>query len=148
MVVLAFAGIQLIPDGTLFVHIFMILLMIWFLNRTFFRPIYKVLETRDKNSGGRSTEAREILAQVQQKESSFDLAMRETRAEGYSLIEKNRSKAVAKRQKNVEAVKQEVETMLATEKTAIAEQTAEAQNTITAEARKMAETISANILKA
>ena len=79
MVVLAFAGIELVPNGTLFVHIFLILLMIWFLNRTLFRPIYKVLETRDKNSGGRSTEAREILAQVQQKESSFDLAMRETR---------------------------------------------------------------------
>jgi F-type H+-transporting ATPase subunit b len=148
MVVLAFAGIQLIPDGTLFVHIGLILLMIWFLNRMFFRPIYKVLETREKNSGGRSSEAREIMVQVQQKETAFDSAMREARAEGYSLIEKNRSKAVAKRHKNVEAVKQEVEAMLATEKASIAEQTAEAQNTITAEARKMAETISANILKA
>jgi F-type H+-transporting ATPase subunit b len=149
MAILAFAGnIQLIPDGTLLIHIALILLMIWILNRTFFRPINKVLALRERNSGGRSSEAQEILNQVQQKNAAFDAEIRDARTEGYSLIEKQRSKAVAKRQKKVEAVKEEVATLLATEKDAIAAQTAEAQKSITAEAQKLAEKISANILKA
>lgn len=148
MAILAFAGVQLIPDGTLLIHIALILLMIWLLNRTFFRPINKVIESREKNSGGRSTEAQEILHQVQTKTAAFDSAIRETRTEGYELIEKQRAKAVAKRQKKVEGVKEEVAALLATEKEAIAQQTAEAQKAITTEAKKMAEKISANILKA
>jgi F-type H+-transporting ATPase subunit b len=148
MAIFAFLQIQLIPDGTLFIHIALILLMIWILNRTFFRPINKVLESREKNSGGRATEAQEILNQVQEKNAAFDSAIREVRNEGYELIEKQRSKAVAKRQKKVEAVKEEVATLLLTEKETIAQQTAEAQKSITTEAQKLAEKISANILKA
>lgn len=148
MAILAFAGVQLIPDGTIIIHIALILIMIWLLNRTFFRPINKVIESREKNSGGRSSEAQEILNQVQEKNVAFDASMREARSEGYELIEKQRSKAVAKRQKKVETVKEEVETLVSTEKETIAKQTAEAQKAITAEAQKMAEKISTNILKA
>jgi F0F1-type ATP synthase membrane subunit b/b' len=148
MAMLAFAGVQLIPDGTLLIHIALILIMIWILNRTFFRPINRILESREKNSGGRSSEAQEILHQVREKNAAFDLALREARGEGYELIEKQRSKAVAKRQKKVSAVKEEVTTLLSTEKGVIARQAAEAQNMIADEAQKMAEKISANILKA
>lgn len=148
MAILAFLQIQLIPDGTLFIHIALILIMIWILNRTFFRPINKVLESREKNSGGRATEAQEILNQVRDKNAAFDSAIREVRTEGYELIEKQRSKAVAKRQKEVEAVKGEVAGLLSTEKESIAQQAAEAQKSITDEAQKLAEKISANILKA
>jgi F-type H+-transporting ATPase subunit b len=148
MAILAFAGIQLIPDGTLFIHIALILIMIWILNRTFFRPINKVIASREKNSGGRSSEAQEILNQVQTKNAAFEAEIRNARTEGYSLVETQRSKAVAKRQKKVEAVKEEVAALLSTEKEAIAAQTAEAQKAITTEAQKLAEKISANILKA
>ena len=149
MAILAFfEGVNLIPDGTIFIHIALILLMIWILNRTFFRPINKVIESREKHSGGRSSEAQEILNQVQEKNAAFDSALRDTRSEGYELIEKQRSKAVSKRQKKVESVKEEVATLLTTEKETIAQQTAEAQKAITTEAKKMAEKISANILKA
>ena len=40
------AQIQLFPDGTLFIHIALILLMIYILNRTLYRPINRVLDTR------------------------------------------------------------------------------------------------------
>ena len=148
MAILAFVEVQLIPDGTLLIHIALILLMIWLLNRTFFRPINKVIESREKNSGGRSSEAQEILNQVQEKNTAFDSAIRETRDEGYKLIENQRSKAIAKRQKKVEEVKAEVTTLLSTEKEVIAQQTAEAQKAITNQAKELAEKISANILKA
>jgi F0F1-type ATP synthase membrane subunit b/b' len=53
MFFLAFADIQLVPDGTILIHIALILLMIWLLNRTFFRPINRVIAAREKNKGGR-----------------------------------------------------------------------------------------------
>jgi len=147
MIVLAFQ-IQLIPDGSLLIHITLILLMIWILNRTFFRPINKVLQSRDKNSGGRNLEALEILNQVQDKNATYDSAIRESRNEGYELVEKQRAKAIAKRQKKIDAVKEEVATLLATEKGTIVEQTEQARKEINKEAKKLAEKISSNLLKA
>ena len=148
MAILAFAGVQLVPDGTLIFHIILILVMIWILNRTFFRPINKVLAARDKNSGGRSSEAQEILNQARQKHAAFDSSLREVRNEGYQIIEEKRALAVAKKQNNVASVKEEVSTLLSKEKETIALETAEAQKTISAEAEKLAEKISGNILKA
>jgi F-type H+-transporting ATPase subunit b len=148
MVVFAFAGIQLIPDGSLFVHIALILLMIWILNRTFFRPINKILESRAKNTGGRSGEAQEILNQVREKEVAFDSAMRESREKGYEVIEKSRAKAVASRQEQINQVKEEVSTLISNEKAEIADQADKARKDITKEAEKLAEKISSNILKA
>lgn len=148
MAILAFAGVQLIPDGTLIIHIILILVMVWVLNRTFFRPINKVLDLREKNSGGRSSEAQEILNRVNEKNSKFDASIREIRNEGYQLVEDQRTKAIAERQEKVGAVKEEVSALLSSEKETIAKQTAEAQQAITAEAEKLAEKISGNILKA
>ncbi|MEZ5427230.1 MAG: hypothetical protein R2747_13255 [Pyrinomonadaceae bacterium] len=152
MVFLAFAaeggGIQLVPDGTMLLHIVMILVMIWILNRTFFRPINKIIESRVKNQGGRYTEAEEILQKVDSKSAEFEAAMLEARSEGYELIEKERSKAVAKREKKMSAVKEEVAQKSAAEFEDLEKQTAAAKSEIATEAEKMAEQISSNILKA
>jgi len=56
--------IQLFPDGTIFIHIAMVLGMIWILNRTFFRPINRVLETREQNKGEHSVEVLETWRQA------------------------------------------------------------------------------------
>lgn len=150
MVVLAFAeggGIQLVPDGTILIHIALILLMIFILNRTFFRPINRIIESREKNKGGRFGAAGEILRQVEEKNARFEAEIREARTEGYGLIETERSAAVADRQEKIEAVKAEVEQKLEAEKSAIAAQTDEARRQIAAEAKVLAEKISSNILK-
>ena len=147
---LAFAegnAIELIPNGTLFIHIALILIMIWVLNRMFFRPINRVLTARDKNKGGRSGEAQEILQQVDGKLAKYDSAMRDARSEGYSLIETERNAATAERQSQLESVKTEVANTLSTEKSAIQTQAEKARTEIAAEAQKMAESISASILK-
>jgi F0F1-type ATP synthase membrane subunit b/b' len=48
MTFVAFAenSIQLVPDGTLFLHIIIILLMVFVLNATLFKPINRILEER------------------------------------------------------------------------------------------------------
>jgi F-type H+-transporting ATPase subunit b len=146
MVVFA-SAIQLIPDGTLFVHIAMILVMIWLLNRTLFRPINKVLQSRAKNTGGRSTEAQDILKQVADKEGSYKATLRDVRTEGYEMMETQRSEAVTERNEKISTVKNEVAAMLDKEKTAVKNQFETAQKDLTKDAQKLAEAISSNILK-
>lgn len=150
MVVLGFAegnAVQLVPDGTIVIHIVLILLMIWILNRTFFRPINRVLDARERNKGGRSSEAQGILHDVGEKMKRYNAAMQAARVEGYSLIESQRATAIAERQSRVESVKAEVEQAVAQETDAIRQQADQARGALARDARTMADRISSNILK-
>ncbi len=150
MVLLAFAAesIQLFPDGTLFIHIALILVMIWILNRTFFRPINRVIESREKQKGGHGSEAEAILTDVNEKQARYSRELLEARSEGYELIEKQRTAAVTSRQQKIAVAKSETAESLAAEKEQVQNQAAEAKSIIATEAEAMAEKISRNILKA
>lgn len=147
MVLLAFQEVRLVPDGTLFIHIALILLMIWVLNRTFFRPVNRVLEQRARNSGGRSTEAQELLKQVADKQTAYERTMLKARSEGYELIERERAAAAAVRQEKVGAVKQEAAQMVTAQTEELNRQSVEAKAAIARQAEQLAERISSNILK-
>ena len=149
MVLLAFAeqSIQLFPDGSLFVHIALILLMIWVLNRTFFRPINRVIESRERQKGGAGSEAEKILADVSFKEAKLNEAMLGARSEGYTLIEKERNEAVDARAKRLSDAKHEVSQRLTDEKRAMEEQAAAARASIETEADVLADKITASVLK-
>ena len=147
MLLLAFQKVELMPNGTLLIHIALILLMIWILNRTLFRPVNRVIEAREKNKGGHSGEAQEILKNVGEKQSHIEAAMLEARSEGYELIERTRTSAVAERQEKIGAVKAEVAELTARENQELDRQKNEARATIAAEAGQIAERISSNILK-
>ena len=147
-VILAFQNVELVPNGTLLIHIALILLMIYILNRTFFRPINRVIESREKSKGGHSSEAEEILKSVEEKQFRYNTAMLEARSKGYELIEKERTEAVSKRQTEINAVKEEVAGKTAKEHEELERQRNEARTMIAGEAEKMAEKISSNILRA
>lgn len=148
MFFLAFQTVQLVPDGTVIIHIALILLMIWILNRTFFRPINRVIEAREKNKGGRFGEAEEILRDVNEKQAQYNQAIFEARNKGYEIIEKERTAAVNERETRVSSVKAELAQKVEQEKSQLQTQTAEARAVIAAEADKMAEKISSSILRA
>ena len=148
MFFLAFQAVQLVPDGTVFIHIALILLMIWILNRTFFRPINRVIEAREKNKGGRFGEAEEILREVNEKQSQYNQALFEARNKGYEIIENERVIAVNDRETKVNSVKTELAQKVELEKSQLQTQTAEARTAIAAEADKLAEKISSSILRA
>jgi len=149
MVLLAFAeSIQLFPDGTLFIHIALILIMIWILNRTFFRPINRVIEAREKHKGGHGSEAEAILSDVTERQARYNRELLAARSEGYELIEKERAAAISLRQARIAAAKNETAELLDYEKAQVQNQAAEAKSIIAREADAMAEKISSNILKA
>ncbi|HEX6124540.1 MAG TPA: hypothetical protein VFZ23_04135 [Pyrinomonadaceae bacterium] len=149
MLLLAFAeSIQLFPDGTLFIHIALILLMIWVLNRTFFRPINRVIQSRERQKGGYGSEAEAILADVNEREAKYNRELLAARSSGYELIEKERSAAIEARQRRIAEVKNATAESLASGRNQISEQAAQARSVIAKEAEVMAEKISSNILKA
>ncbi|MEP6924396.1 MAG: ATP synthase F0 subunit B [Pyrinomonadaceae bacterium] len=149
MVFLAFAQseVQLVPDGTIFFHIALILLMIWFLNRTLFKPINRILAEREKQTGGRSGEAGNILQDADTKLLAYEQSLREARAAGYSVIEQTRMQALSSRQEAIDAVKAEVAEMIQSEKSVLQNQVMSAQTQLQSEARSLAERISSNILQ-
>ena|SRR5215204_5637346 len=150
MFLLAFAEsapVQLVPDGTMFIHIAIILLMIFILNRTFFRPINRILEARERNKVGGS-ESQSLLSEVAEKEAKYTEAIREARSKGYGLIEQERAEALSIRQERVSAAQDEAQRTLTEEMAGLEKQTTEARAAIAAEAENLAEKISSNILRA
>ena len=148
MFLLAFAeSIQLFPDGTIFIHIALILLMIWILNRTFFKPINKVIASREKHKAGPGGEADSIMRDVLEKEAKLNQAMLGARSEGYNLIEKERAAAVELRSRKLADAKAEVSAKLAAEKQELEQQADAARAALAAEAEVMAEKISSTVLK-
>ncbi len=148
MALLAAGGIQLFPDGTLFIHIALILVMIWVLNRTAFKPINEILSRRAKQKVGRGGEAEDILAVVGYKQRSYDRTMLEARSETYEMIERERIEAVEGRQNAIANARAEASRHLQEELAKIEKAKADAKVDVALEAHKMAEKISATILKA
>ncbi len=147
MFFLAFAEVQLLPDFSMILHMIIILVMIWVLNRTFFRPINRIIDAREKNKGGQFSEAEGILRETSEKEVKYNASLLEARNESYELIEQGRSEAVNLKQSKIAEVKDEVALKLESELTELEQQTARAREEISQEAERMAEQISSNILK-
>ena len=148
MLLLAFAeSIQLFPDGTIFLHIALILAMIWLLNRTFFRPINRVIDAREKQKGGHGSEAENILKTAADKESEYNKSVLDARSQGYELIEKEHAGAVASRDQAIAAAKTELSSEMESERASIEQQSREARASIASEAEQIADKIAAEILK-
>lgn len=143
---LAENSIQLVPDGTLFLHIAIILVMVFVLNATLFKPINRILEEREKRTRGRSGEAREILGRVDAGLNRYERTLREARAEGYRLIEQQRTLAMNTRQERLGAVKEEINASLVAEKQTIQAQAVEARATLAKDSRRLAAEIGEHIL--
>ena len=75
-------SIQLVPDGTLFLHILLIVLMIFLLNLTLFRPINKILEERERHTQGGAQETRKYLKQIEENLNKYERTLREARTDG------------------------------------------------------------------
>ncbi|MBX3294841.1 MAG: ATP synthase F0 subunit B [Acidobacteria bacterium] len=147
MLTLALAGIQLFPDGTLFIHIALILVMIWALNRTFFKPINEVIAKRSRQKAGRGGEADDILRDVEEKKKQYEKRMLEARTRSYEMIEREREAAVAARQALIDKAKAETSAYLSQELADLEKERAEAKVTVALDAHKMAEKITRAVLK-
>jgi F-type H+-transporting ATPase subunit b len=147
MIFLGFAeNPVLVPDGTIILHIIIILAMVYVLNATLFKPINRILEERERRTRGRSGEAKGILQQVEENLASYERSLREARSEGYRLMEQERGEAMRERQIRVDAVREEVTRLAEAEKSVINAQAEEARASLMQDAGAIATEISAHIL--
>jgi F-type H+-transporting ATPase subunit b len=147
MTILAFAeSIQLVPDGTIVLHIAIIITMVFVLNRLLFRPINRILEERESRTRGRSGEARETIRRVEESLANYENSLRNARTEGYRLLEQQQAEAFSARQQRLGLVRQEVEAQIEEQKGVIHAQADEARATLESEARRIASGISSQIL--
>lgn len=145
---LAFAeSIQLIPDGTLLIHIAIIITMVFVLNRLLFKPVGRVLSEREARTHGRSDEARDTIRRVSESLSRYETSLRQARAEGYSLLERQQSEANGDRQRKVALVRKEVEGQIEEEKRQIRAQADAARATLEEEAKLVAASIKSQVLR-
>lgn len=148
MTLLGFAenSIQLVPDGTIFFHIALILVMVFVLNATLFRPINRILAERERRTRGRSSEARDTLRSVEEKMSNYERALREARAEGYRRMEEERAAAMLARQSSLDAVRAEITGSISEQKDSLRAQAEQARAALNRDAQSIAAEISSHIL--
>ena len=143
---MADSSIQLVPDGTLILHVLLIVVMVAVLNVTLFKPINRILSDRDKHTQGRLDEARKTLDEVDGKLRDYERAVREARAEGYRALEHQRSESLREREAKLLSVKSEIAESVAAQKAVIAGEAEEVRHSLSSEARRIASEISARIL--
>ena len=148
LILLALAGssIQLVPDGTLLLHLVFVVVMVGLVNVTLLRPISRILEERERRTGGRFTEAESILVSVRGKLREYETRMREARATGYVLLEEERTAASRERERKVAEVKEGVIRWLNEEKRALQIDEEEVRASLEKEARSRALEIGGQIL--
>src|SRR5579885_1020681 len=148
MSTLAFAeSIQLVPDGTLVLHIVIIVTMVFVLNRILYKPITRVLGEREHRTRGRSGEAHEILRRVSENLSRYENSLRQARADSYRLLEQQQAEAAGERQRRGRAVRGELEGQIEEQKQEIHAQAEDARITLEGEARRAAASITSQVLR-
>src|ERR1051326_7895993 len=143
---LAENSIQLVPDGTLILHVIIILFMVFVLNATLYKPINRILEAREKRTRGRMSEAQEIMTDVSQKLTNYERQLRQARANAYAMSEQERTAAMQERQQKLNEMRQQLSESIAKEKQMIAQQAEGARSSLETESHRIASEISPRVL--
>ena len=139
-------SIQLVPDGTLILHVLIILVMVYVLNATLYKPINQILASREKRTRGRLSEAQEVMQSVNEKMAEHERSLRQARSEAYAHAESQRAEAMNERQQKVNELRAELAQSIATEKAAIEKQAIQARASLEVEAREIAREIGSRVL--
>lgn len=144
---LAEASIQLVPDGTLLLHMLFIAVMVFVLNRTLLKPINQILAEREKQIGGRLTEAQMLSAEAEEKRRKYHSALREARADGYRLLEKERTAGLKEKDEKVRQHREELSQTVTRELDSLRKQQERVRAELEAQADSMGVLISSQILR-
>ena len=144
---LAESSIQLVPDGTLLLHLLMVGVMVALLNRTLLKPINKILADREKYVSGQTTEAEEILKTSEEKFNEYQTKLRAARTDGYQLLEKVRSQAVKEKDEKVRAFKEKSAQEVAAQLEATHQQEQQVKQELESQAATLGAMITAQILE-
>ena len=131
------ASIQLVPDGTLLLHLLMVGVMVFVLNRTLLKPVNQILAERERQIAGRLKEAEAMAAETRDKLKKYNDALREARADGYKLLESERAQGLKDKDEKLRKYRDE----MAREVAAQVESTRKQEQTVKGELEAQAATI-------
>ena len=141
------ASIQLVPDGTLLLHLFLVVVMVFVLNRTLLKPINQILAEREKQISGHLKEAEALAAEMQEKLKKYNDALREARADGYRQLEKERAQGLKDREEKLRKYRDEMSKEVAAQIETTRRQEQAAKGELEAQAAAMGNLISSQILR-
>ena len=144
--ILAEASIQLVPDGTLLLHLVLVVVMVYVVNHTLLKPINQILAEREKQIAGRVKEAQELAADTDGKLRKYYDTLREARANGYKLLEKERAEALKTKEEKLRQYREQMSKEVAAEVEATRKQEESVKGELEAEAATMGSLISSQIL--
>ena len=144
---LAEASIQLVPDGTMLLHIVVIVVMVAVVNRTLLGPINHILAEREKQIRGNISEQKRLDAERTEKFEKYSATLREARSEGYHLVEKDRTQALAIKDEQVRKAKQEITSAVAAQLESLHKQEEQVRAELETQAAVISEEITARVLR-
>ena len=144
---LAEASIQLVPDGTLLLHLLMVGIMVFVLNRTLLKPINKILAERERQVEGRIKEAQLLAAETEEKLRQYNATLREARAEGYRLLERERAAALKEKDEQVRQYREQVSKTVAAQLETTRQQEQKVREELESQAATIGDLISSQILR-
>lgn len=144
---LAEASIQLVPDGTLLFHLLLVLIMVFVLNRTLLKPINHILAEREKQIAGRRQEAQMMASEMQEKHKKYNEALREARAEGYRLLERERAEGLKEKEEKIRLYREQMSREVATQLQMTRQQEQVVKGELETQAATMGNLISSQILR-
>ena len=139
-------SIQLVPDGTLLIHMTAIVIMVAVLNATLFKPINRILAGRERRSKGRLGEAAQILKTVDQKIAAYESRLRAARADAYELLEAEQSAARKAREGALGRVRDELVKSTEHQKKALAKRADKVRKALAANADELGHEVGSRIL--
>jgi F-type H+-transporting ATPase subunit b len=145
--ILAEASIQLVPDGTLLLHLLMVGVMVAVLNRTLLKPINQILAEREKQITGRLKEAEAMAAETQEKMKMYNEGLREARAEGYRLLEKERAQGLKEKEEKLRQYREQMSKEVAAQLETTRKQEQAVKGELDAQAATIGDLISSQILR-
>lgn len=141
------ASIQLVPDGTLLLHLLMIGVMVFVLNRTLLKPINQILAEREKQIAGRRKEAEDLASETQEKLQRYNDALREARADGYKLLERERAQGMKEKEEKLRQYREQMSKEVAAQVETTRKQEQTVKGELEAQAATIGSLISSQILR-
>jgi F-type H+-transporting ATPase subunit b len=141
------ASIQLVPDGTLLLHLFLVGVMVFVLNRTLLKPVNQILAEREKQIAGRLKEAEAMALETQEKLKKYNDALRDARADGYKLLEKERAQGLKEKEEKLRQYRDEMSKDVAAQIASTRKQEQAVKGELEAQAASIGSLISSQILR-
>jgi F-type H+-transporting ATPase subunit b len=138
---------EIFPNWTFVPIVFFLIVLTFVLNRTYFRPMGKILEERYHRIGGARREAEEIKKASVEKASEFERKLRDARREADQQIAKVKTAALGEKNQVVAQQRSETEKMLQEARADIRAKTEEARRALESQAQSFATRIASRILK-